>query len=363
MARLRMAVVGVGHLGKEHARILAGLPEVELIGVADTSAEQAQVIARRLGTQAFSDYWPLLNLVDAATIVVPTSCHESVAADFLRRGIPVLVEKPLAATARAAEHLSDLARENKALLQVGHIERFNPAFEEIQRRHLQPKFIRAERLGPFTGRSFDIGVVLDLMVHDLDLMLTLVDAPVESVEALGVSLFGTHEDIANARLRFANGCVADVTASRAHPAAYRQMHLWGAEGYAGLDFAQKRVHLVQPSMALRAQGLDPSKLDAASRARLQKELFGRHLETTIIDSQAPDQLTREIKDFVRCVQNGTEPRVNGSAGRDAVNLAERIIDSLGNHAWTDKAPLSVGPHQVPAPLGPLFAPRVAREVA
>jgi predicted dehydrogenase len=358
-----MAVVGVGHLGKEHARILAGLPEVELVGVADTSVEQAQAIARRLGTQAFSDYWPLLNLVDAATIVVPTSYHETVAADFLRRGIPVLVEKPLAPTARAAEHLSELAKENKALLQVGHIERFNPAFEEIQRRRLQPKFIRAERLGPFTGRSFDIGVVLDLMIHDLDLMLTLVDAPVTSVEALGVSLFGAHEDIANARLHFANGCVADVTASRAHPVAYRQMHLWGAEGYAGLDFARKRVHLVQPSAALRAHGLDPSKLDVASRARLGEELFGRHLETLTIESPALDQLTQELQEFVRCVQSGTEPRVTGSAGRNAVVLAERVIASLRSHAWTDKAPAITGPRHVPGPAGTLFPARVAREVA
>jgi predicted dehydrogenase len=358
-----MAVIGVGHLGKEHARILAGLPEVDLVGVADTRAEQAQAVAKRLGTQSFGEYWPLLNLVDAATIVVPTYCHEPVAADFLRRGIPVLVEKPLAPTMLAAAKLADLAEKNSTLLQAGHIERFNPAFEELTRRPLRPQFIRAERLGPFTGRSFDIGVVLDLMIHDLDLMLALVDSPVESIEALGVSLFGAHEDIANARLRFANGCVAEVTASRAHPAPYRQMHIWSAEGYAGLDFAQKRLTLVQPSAALRARGLDPSKLDAASQARLKEELFGRHLETHTVGGQSQDQLTRELKEFVHCVQTGAKPRVCGRAGRDAVALAERIITSLQGHAWMGAASGPAGPRHVPAPVGNLFEPHVKQEVA
>lgn len=363
MTRLRMAVIGVGHLGKEHARILAGLPEVELVGVADVNLEQAQAVAKRLGTQAFGDYWPLLNLVDAATIVVPTSRHEPVAADFLRRGLPVLVEKPLAPSLREAEKILQLAETNGTFLQVGHIERFNPAFEEIQRRRLQPRFIRAERLGPFTGRSYDIGVVLDLMVHDLDLLLTLVDAPVASVEALGASVFGAHEDIANARLHFANGCVAEVTASRAHPTAYRQMHLWGAEGYAGLDFAQRRVTLVQPSAELRAHGLDPGKLDAASRAQLKDELFGRHLETLTIDGKAQDQLTCELKEFVSCIKTGDSPRVNGTAGRDAVALAERILTSLRNHTWTGHVSGPAGPRHVPNPVGQLFSPPAKQEVA
>lgn len=358
-----MAVIGVGHLGKEHARILAGLPQVELVGVADVNADAAQAVAKRLNTQAFTEYWPLVNLVDAACVVVPTSHHEPVAAEFLRRSIPVLVEKPLAPTPLEAEKLTDLAEKNDTLLQVGHIERFNPAFEELQRRRLRPKFIRAERLGPFTGRSYDIGVVLDLMIHDLDLLLTLIDAPVEAVEALGVSVFGNHEDIANARLHFADGCVADLTASRAHPVPYRHMQVWGAEGYAGLDFAKQRVTLVQPSAEVLARGLDPSKLDPASRARIKEELFGRHLETHTIDTIPGDQLTRELQEFVNCIQTGARPRVGGIAGRDAVTLADRILASVRNHAWTGNAPGPAGPQHLPAPLGRLFPPRVDQEVA
>src|SRR5262245_61215678 len=168
MSKLRLAVIGVGHLGKEHARILAEQPDVELVGIADVCTEQVQAVARRLNVPAYTEYWPLLNLVDAATIVVTTSQHEAVGAEFLRRGIPVLIEKPLASSLAEAARLVDLSQQHDTLLQVGHIERFNPAFEEVQKRRLQPKFIRAERLGPFSGRSSDTGVVFDLMVHDLD---------------------------------------------------------------------------------------------------------------------------------------------------------------------------------------------------
>ncbi|MCI0639842.1 MAG: Gfo/Idh/MocA family oxidoreductase [Gemmataceae bacterium] len=362
MSNLKMAVVGVGHLGKEHARILSTMREVDLVGVADVNAEQAQAVAKRLGTQAFSDYWPLLNLVDAACIVVPTTAHEPVAAEFLKRGISLLVEKPLAATAQAAARLDELAQQNDALLQVGHIERFNPAFEELQRRPLQPKYIRAERLGPFTGRSTDIGVVLDLMVHDLDLILTLAGSEVESVEAMGVSVFGKNEDLATARLRFANGIVADVSASRAHRSPLRHMHLWGPEGYAGVDFGQRRVTLVQPAAHVRAHGLDPAKLDPASRSRLKDELFTRHFETLVVDGQNHDQLTAELRDFLHALATGKPPRVTGHDGLRAVTLAERVLGSLRQHSWTGH-PDAIGPNGMPMPAGPLFLPAVQQDVA
>lgn len=354
MGRLRMAVIGVGHLGKEHARILACLPDVELVGVADVNAEQARAVAGRLGVQAFGDWWPLLNLVDAASIVVPTVLHRDVACEFLRRGIPVLVEKPLAPTLRQAEELVGLADRHNIILQVGHIERFNPAFEEITRSSLRPKFVRAERLGPFTGRSFDIGVVLDLMIHDLDLILTLVQAVVVKVEALGVSVYGGHEDVANARLAFANGCVADVTASRASAQPRRRMHLWGAEGYAALDFGQRQVTLVQPSRELRERGLDPSRLDPASRARIREDLFGRHLETVTRSCPAQDQLTCELQDFVHCVKTRTAPRVTGQAGRDAIELAEKILAALRLHSWTGADEGPRGPANFPVSGNLLF---------
>jgi predicted dehydrogenase len=335
--RLRMAVIGVGHLGKEHARILSGLPDVDLVGVADLNLSQAQAVAERVGTKAYSDYWPLLNLVDAATIVVPTTFHAAVATEFLKRGIPLLVEKPLATNLREADLLVRTAEESRTILQVGHIERFNPAFKELQRRSLQPKFIQAQRMHPFNGRCCDVGVVMDLMIHDLDLVLALVEAPVETVEALGISLFSQHEDVANARLHFANGCVAEVTASRATPVMSRSMHIWAAEGQAVLEFAQRKLTLSQTNR----QGV----------------------QTTSIDGQAQDQLTAELRHFVDCVRSNTSPLVSGREGREAIALAERIQASLRQHRWTGSTTDFVGPWRLPPALGPLFTPEVQKEVA
>jgi predicted dehydrogenase len=363
MKRVRVAVVGVGHLGKEHARILAGLPNVDLVGVADANLDQAQSVARRFNTQAFQEYWPLLNLVDAACIVVPTTYHLVVAREFLKRSIPLLVEKPLALTVTESQELVDCADQHGALLQVGHIERFNPAFEELCARPFQPKWICARRMGPFTGRATDVGVVLDLMIHDLDLVLTLVQAPVRSIDAIGMSCYGGHEDLANARLHFANGCVADITASRASPTASRQMQLWGPEGYAEVDFASRKLTLVQPSEQVRRHGLDPARLDPASRARIREELFTRHLETRTIDGQAQDQLTCELQQFIASVQTGATPRVTGKDALAAIGAAEKILQAIKEHRWDGTTAGPRGPFQMPAPCGLLFPHQVDQEVA
>ncbi len=361
--RLRLAVVGVGHLGKEHARILADLPNVDLVGVADAHFEQAQAVAQRLRTKPYREFWPLVNLVDAACIVTPTSLHASIASEFLRRGIPTLVEKPLATTLTEADVLVQLAERHGALLQVGHIERFNPAFEQLQERRLQAKWIRSQRVGPFSGRSTDIGVVLDLMIHDIDLILTLVQAPVRTVEALGLSVFGGHEDVASARLHFVNGCVAEISASRTSPVTQRSMQVWGPEGFAEADFAQRKLMLMQPSESLRRQGLNPAQLDPASRARLRDELFTRHLELTTIDGQAQDQLTCELSDFLDCVRTGRQPRVTGAAARDALAVAERILFAVAHHSWDGSLEGPKGPREMPAPADLLFPHRAQRGAA
>jgi predicted dehydrogenase len=363
MKPVRVAVVGVGHLGKEHARILAGLSEVELVGVMDVNFEQAQIVARRHNTRAFHDFWPLLNLVDAASIVVPTSHHFSVASEFLQRGIPLLVEKPLARNSSEAKALVELADCHGAILQVGHIERFNAAYEELRSRPFQPKLVRAQRMGRFTGRSADVGVVLDVMIHDIDLLLDLAKAPICSVEAVGMSVFGRHEDVASARLQFADGCVAELTASRAHPTAQRQMQLWGPEGYAEADFAARKLTLVQPSHAVRRHGLDPAQLDPASRARIREELFTRHLEIHAVDGKDQDQLTCELQNFVACVRTGQTPRVSGKDGLAAVTVAEQIIDALRGHCWEGSVPGPQGPLHLPAPSGLLFPRQAEQDVA
>jgi predicted dehydrogenase len=354
MSRLRVAVIGVGHLGKEHARILAAMPDVDLVGVADVNPEQARAVAGRCSCRAFTDFWPLLNLVDAAVVAVPTAHHHAIAAEFLRRGIPLLVEKPLAGSLEQADSLVELARTHGALLQVGHIERFNPAYEELCSRPLQPRLVSCERLGPFSGRSTDIGVVLDLMIHDLDILLALARSPVDAVQAVGVSVFGGHEDVASARLTFANGCVANLTASRASPTPMRRMTIWAPEGYVCLDFARRHLTLVQPSQEMRARSLDACQLDPAGLALLKDQLFGRHFQILELDRREGDQLTAELQDFVGCVQTGSRPRIAGEDGRNAIALATRILDSLRAHCWSGRAGGPTGPTHLPAPLGQLF---------
>lgn len=328
MSKLRLGVVGVGHLGRAHARILAGLPEVDLAGVVDTHSPQARAVADQCGTAAHTDYRDLFGRVDAVTVVTPTTSHHEVARAFLGRGVPVMVEKPITVTLAEADDLIALADANGLTLQVGHIERFNPAFEGLTGRPIRPKFIECERHGPYTGRSTDIGAVLDLMIHDLDLLLTLVGAPVERVEAVGAPVFGGHEDMVNARLVFATGAVAHVTASRATARPKRRLRVWAPEGYAGVDFLHRRLTLVQPSEELRRDGLDVARLDPVSRARLKDEVFGRYLETEHIDCDRGDQLTAELRDFVRCVRAGTRPRVSGSDGRAALELAHRVLECV-----------------------------------
>jgi predicted dehydrogenase len=354
MTRLRLGVVGVGHLGKEHARILAGLPGVDLAGVADVNREQAEMVAQRHGTRAYGDFRPLLPQIDAAVIVVPTTYHHAVASAFLSRGIPVLVEKPLALNLEQATELEEAARQRGTILQVGHIERYNPALEELLRRPLQAKFVSCERQGPFSGRSADIGVVLDLMIHDLDVLLTLIQAPVRSVQAVGVSVLGGHEDVAHAHLVFENGCVANVTASRVSPVPVRRMHVWAPEGFAGVDFAHRHLRLMQPSESFRRGRCDPRQLDPTALGSLKADLFLRHLETLDLDCNQGDQLTRELQDFVHCVRTGSRPRVTGEDGRQAIALATQILDSLREHAWDGQADGPRGPLQLPVPRGPLF---------
>ncbi len=355
MNRIRMAVVGVGHLGKEHARVLSSFHDVELVGVADVNDSQANAVARRCRTRAFENHEDLFDLVDAVSIAAPTLYHHAIARSFLERGIPVLVEKPITTTLAQADELVDIANAQDIPFQIGHIERFNPAFEELVRRPLNPKLIECERHGPFTGRSTDIGAVLDLMIHDLDLILSLVRSPVAEVYALGAQVFGGHEDIVNARLTFENGCVASVTASRISPRPKRKLRVWAPEGYAGIDFVEKRLTLVQPSDDVRRYGLSHLQLDPARREQLKQEVFGKHMETQELDCHRDyDQLTAELRHFVGAVKNGRTPRVTGEDGRDALALADRILASVQRHPWDGTLDGPIGPKAMPAPLGKLF---------
>ncbi len=269
---------------------------------------------RAASTEALSDYRGLLGRVDAVTVAVPTVMHREVAGAFLARGIATMVEKPMAGTLAEAEQLVALARSTAAVLQVGHIERFNPALQALERLAVRPKYINCERLSTFTFRSTDIGVVLDLMIHDLDLILAMIPAPVRSVAAVGLSVFGEHEDVANARIEFEDGSVANVTASRASYQAVRKMRIWGAEGYVSLDFAAREATLVRPSDQLRRGRLDLEGLDLSQPAAIKEHVFGKMLRVDKVACEGPEPLALELEDFVAAARGD---RALESAARTA----------------------------------------------
>jgi predicted dehydrogenase len=346
MKPLRVGVVGVGHLGQHHARILATMPGVRLVGVADASPERASAIAARCQTAAHADHRRLLPAVDAVVVAVPTALHRAVASDFLERGIATLVEKPMASTLADAEHLAAVADATGAVLQVGHIERFNPALQALDGLPMRPKYINAERLSTFTFRSTDIGVVFDLMIHDLDLILDLIPAPVRSVAAVGVSVFGEHEDVANARIEFDDGSVANVTASRASENAVRKMRIWGAEGYASLDFAARQAKLIRPSESLRRGRLELDGLDLTQPAAIREHVFGKMLRVDRVACEGPEPLAAELEEFVAAAQGESRPRVGGDEGLRAMRLADQVLRSLESHRWDGAST------PAPAPLPP-----------
>lgn len=346
MDRLRVGVVGVGHLGRHHARVLAAIEGVELVAVADARLEQARAVAGPLGAEPLADYRELIGRVDAVSIAVPTTLHREVAGAFLGAGVPAMVEKPLAAGAAEAAELVALAEARGVVLQVGHIERFNPALSALEGLRLRPRYVAAERLGTYTFRSTDIGVVYDLMIHDIDLLLAMVPAPVRSVAAVGLSVFGGHEDVANARVEFEDGTIASLTASRASMKAVRQMRLWGAEGYATLDFAARRGTLVRPTDRLRRGELGLDGVDLTRPDAVRDHLFGNILHVDQIQAEGHDSLTLELEDFVRAVRTGGRPRVSGADGLRALRLADQVLQGVRSHRWEG---IADPPHGLPAP--------------
>lgn len=330
MSHLRLGVVGVGALGQHHARILSELDDVTLAGIADTRPSIADEVARRCGCPAFYHHRDLLGRIDAAVIAVPTSFHEPVAAEFLRRRIPVLVEKPLASRLAEAGRVVRLAQQQETLLQVGHVERFNPATGIARPLIDSPRYLRAERCSPFAFRSMDIGVVFDMMIHDIDLVLDWVDAPLVSVEALGMSILGDRDDAVQARLKFADGCVADLTANRVHPSVRRAVQVFCKERVVSVDFHAREVTCFEPTERLR-HGPSPVELAAHPAAdidRLKNEIFGSFLKISRPEIPPTDALTAELRHFVHCIRTQEQPLVSGTEALQAVQVATEILQQL-----------------------------------
>lgn len=351
MSKLRLAVVGVGHLGKIHARLLAERDDVLLVGVADADAASRTEVAAACKTTAVADYHDLVDEVDAAIIATPTYTHRDVALAFLNRGLHVLVEKPLTGSVREADDLVAAARRRKAVLQVGHVERFNPALVAAEPYLGHPRFIEATRVGSFTARSTDIGAVLDLMIHDIDLMLHLVGAHVRNVFAMGQALLGRHEDVANARLEFENGCVAHLSASRVHfGPPRRQMQIWGSESFADIDFAARTARVVSPSSAVLRHEIDVAAMSAPERATLRETLHETHLRSNELAVEPRNAIADQHQDFLESIRSGREPRASGADGRDALVVAERVLAAIQAHLWGERANRATAPDAPPSVL-------------
>jgi predicted dehydrogenase len=304
---IRVAVIGVGALGRHHARILAQLPDVELTGVVDINEARAREIGALVNAQAFTSAAEVLARVDAVTIAVPTESHLRVALPFLERGTAVLVEKPLARDAREAEQMIRAAAATGAVFGVGHTERYNPAVAAVRPLLDHPRFIEVHRLGTFPDRSLDIDVVFDLMIHDLDVVLSIVPSEIVAVEAVGVAVLTPKPDIANARLKFASGCIANVTASRISKDRVRKIRIFQRDAYLSVDYAAQEVErwrLVKGNGKLPA--IDGGKLDVVQE----------------------EPLKRELADFVAAAREKRAPGVTGADGLRAIELAQRITDEM-----------------------------------
>jgi len=308
---IKAGVIGVGYLGRFHAQKYAAMTDVELVGVADTDPERAHLVAEECTTRAFSDYRELLPLVDAVSIAVPTVFHHQVAEECLRHSVDIMVEKPITTTLAEADDLIDLARRQQRILQVGHLERFNPAVLALQPLLTTPLFIEAHRLGVFKERGTDVDVVLDLMIHDIDIILSIVKAEIETIVTAGAPVITPLTDIANARIIFANGCTANITVSRISLESMRRMRIFQPGRYLSVDFGKKEVMTV----------------------RLKANENGGHPLPEIEKSAFSDQdaLELELCDFIRRVRDRSRPAVSGEEGRRALDVALQVVTQINEN--------------------------------
>ncbi len=316
-SKIRVAVVGAGKMGTYHAKLLGRTPGVDLVGVCDTNVWRAQLAAWQSNTVAVRDYKDVLGRVDAVVVAVPTPMHHEVGMAALSAGAHALIEKPLASSVEEARELLDAAQRSKLVLQVGHIERFNPAVLEAVQHIRDPRYITVERLGPYDPRMSHIGVVMDLMIHDLDILLTLVGSEVESLEALGANLLSGHEDIANVRVRFKTGCVADLTASRISLGRSRKLRAFQKDSYISLDYGAGALKIYR------------------KKAPVIKSL--KDVEILTPKLTGVDPLKNEQTHFLDCIRHNRKPWPSGERGVEALKLALQISDELQRYELSGHA--------------------------
>ncbi len=332
--KIKVAVLGTGSLGKEHARLYAALAaagEVEFTGVFDVSAEAARRVAEKCRTRVFASVAEAATAADALSIVTPTTTHFELAKQLLTAGKHVLVEKPMTDDSAQAGELVQLAQQHRCVLQVGHVERFNPVFNYLETVATQPRFIETHRLSPYPARSTDIGVVLDLMIHDLDVVLAFVKSPVTSVDAVGIPVLSKSEDIANARLRFANGCVANLTASRISPERMRKIRVFSGPVntcYISLDYRAQEGFIYRIARDDEEESSLLKKLLAAKDSTIVSEFGGKRIVREPVPITKDEPLKLELQHFVECVRARRTPAVSGASAKEALDLAFEITRQI-----------------------------------
>src|ERR1700736_6578310 len=300
--KLRVGVIGVGHIGSNHARLYAEIPSAEFAAVYDIDPIRAAAVAQKYNVKAAGSAWEFGDMVEAASVATPTTTHYDVARSLLQSGKHLLIEKPISESTREASELATMASDKNVILQVGHVERFNPILSALEARLTHPRFIEAHRLSPYPNRSTDIGVVLDLMIHDLEIILHLVRSPVESIDAVGIPVLSKSEDIANARIRFKNGCVANLTSSRISPERMRKIRVFQEDAYISLDYEKQSGEIY--------------RLESGKIAR----------DKVPIERKEP--LKQQLVSFIECATTGRQPRVSGFQATAALELAVEITKRI-----------------------------------
>lgn len=331
MSQLRIAVIGGGHLGRIHARLLSGMDDVRVVAVTDPSDAARTLVAEQLGVPTYASHLQVIDQIDAAVIASPSDLHARIASDLLAAGKHLLVEKPLTINSDEAKSLVSQARREELVLQVGHVERFNPAWAAAAEVTHQAKYIDATRASSFPGRCLDVGVVMDLMIHDIDLVLSLTSSPLVDIQASGLSVISAHEDLAEARLTFACGLVVNLKASRVSLGASRNMQVFGPNGFAEIDFGKPSLTLVTPSTEVSERSFDLNSLGDPRSAR--ETIFEQHLNTATPVIEPRNAILDELHDFVISIRSGSEPTVSGQAGYRAVDVANQILKSIATRQW------------------------------
>ena len=331
--KIRTAVIGAGKMGAIHAKVYSELPQSQLVAVVDADVKKAKRLSGKYNCEAFADYRELLGKVDAVTIATPTAAHYELARFFIENNIAVMIEKPLAANVEEGKKIVELAKKQNCIAAVGHSERCNPVVQAMKRLDIEPKFIEANRISPYPFRSTDIGVVLDVMIHDIDIILSMAESKIKRVDAVGVNVIDENEDICNARIVFENGCIANITASRLAMKTERKLHVFSRQAYLSLDYFKKYGIVVKA---------DPN-IDIAEKVRNLRDSEGfellkvnwpdlLHIEELKIDDKEPLRLEQE--QFLKAVADKTlKPEVSAEEGLAAMQCAEMILESLKKHKW------------------------------